>query len=138
MTSITPRGVRYRRGRDSPDGYFRDSFAIEALVDRLLRPFACGRPLRRRFFDYKTDAPVLGMDEDAAPDALLLIDGVFLHRDELRDRWDLSILLDVTPAAAERVRNRDGRPPASRYVRGQEIYHAQCMPRAHATLMLEW
>ena len=73
------------------------------------------------------------------PDALLLLDGLFLHREELRDRWDLSILLDVPPSvAAERMRARDGVAPRRRYVRGQELYFAACDPRARATLVLDW
>lgn len=28
-------------------------------------------------------------------DAVLIVDGIFLHRDELTDAWDLSIWLEV-------------------------------------------
>ncbi|WP_330276758.1 hypothetical protein OG205_14535 [Lentzea sp. NBC_00516] len=37
------------------------------------------------------DAPA----EVASPSALLLVDGIFLHRDELVRHWDFSVFLDV-------------------------------------------
>jgi uridine kinase len=37
-----PRAIRYRRGRWSPEGYYRDSFDIGSLVSLLLAPLARG------------------------------------------------------------------------------------------------
>ena len=77
--------------------------------------------------------------ETAPADALLLLDGLFLHRAELRAWWDLSILLDVPPAiAAQRLLLRDGKPTRHRYSRGQEIYFADAQPARHASLVLPW
>ena len=134
-----PRALRYRLGRDSAEGFFRDAFDVPALVHRLLDPFERREPFRRQIFNHRANAPVVSLDENAPADAVLLLDGIFLHREELRGRWDLSILLNVWPAvAAERFSKRDGRPPASRYVRGQEIYFMRCDPGAHASLVLDW
>jgi uridine kinase len=38
--------------------------------------------------------------QDAPADAVLVLDGLFLHRSQLRAWWDLSVLLDVPPAVA--------------------------------------
>jgi uridine kinase len=134
-----PRAERHRRGRDSPAGFYADSYDLRALTGLLLDPFAAGRPFRRRAFDRHADARVPGADEHAPAGAVLLLDGLFLHRAELRDRWDLSILLDTPPAvASERMRRRDGAAPAPRYVRGQELYFADSEPRRRATLVLDW
>jgi uridine kinase len=134
-----PSAVRYRLGRDSAEGFVRDSFHTDALVDRLLAPFAQGSAFRRRLFDHHADARVLGADEHAPQDAVLLIDGLFMHRQALRDRWDLSILLDVpSDVAARRLQQRDGVPPAARYTQGQDRYFAACGPRSRATIVLPW
>lgn len=134
-----PRELRYRRGRYSPEGFFRDSFDLGALIGLLLDPFAAGLAFRRSAFDHREDARVITVDESAPQDAMLVLDGLFLHREELRDRWDLSILLDVPPSvAAERLLTRDGAGPTPRYVHGQELYFAACDPRSCATLLLPW
>jgi len=136
---LNPRAIRHRRGRESPEGFFLDSVALGTLAGRLLEPFAAGDAFRRHAFDHRADAPVAGADEQAPPDAVLLLDGLFLHRDELHDRWDLSVLLDVPPpVAAERLLRREGVPTRARYAVGQQLYFAACDPRSRATLVLEW
>lgn len=43
--------------------------------------------------------------------AVLLVDGIFLHRDELRDVWDESVFLDVPfDVSVPRMAGRDGLP----------------------------
>ncbi len=88
-----PRDLRHARGRDSPEGFFEDSYDHERLAELLLDPLGPGgsRRLRRKAFDHRTDTPVHAPEEVAAADAVLLLDGIFLHRDELAGRWDLSI-----------------------------------------------
>jgi uridine kinase len=136
---LHPAAIRHARGRESPEGFFLDSYDLEALARRLLDPFAAGAPFRRRHFDVAADRPVPGVDEHAPPDALLLLDGLFLHRDELCDRWDLSILLDVPEeVAASRLLARDGSPTRDRYVLGNRLYFAACDPRARASIVLSW
>jgi uridine kinase len=121
-----PRARRYRRGRESPQGFYLDSFDYQLLADLLLKPFRAGAPFRRRAFDHRSDA-------------VLILDGLFLHRRELRRWWDLSILLDVPPTlAAKRLLTRDGEGPRERYLRGQELYFAEADPRRHAALVLPW
>ena len=134
-----PSAIRYRRGRQSPEGFYLDSFDIRALTELLLKPFAAGRPFRCASFDLQADSPVAAESVDAPADAVLILDGLFLHRAELRDWWDLSILLDVSPAvAAQRLRHRDGKPVRHRYVRGQQLYFAEADPAKAASLVLRW
>lgn len=134
-----PEEIRYSRGRDSPEGFYLDSFDLDALMLLLLRPFAAGEPFCRRVFDYRSNRRVPKVMEDAPADAALVLDGLFLHRPELRHWWDLSVLLDVPPATAgQRLLKRDGRIPHQRYVRGQQLYFADAKPREHASLVLPW
>ncbi|HET8952474.1 MAG TPA: hypothetical protein VFN44_18265 [Solirubrobacteraceae bacterium] len=136
---LHPAAIRHARGRESPEGFFRDSYDLGALAARLLDPFAAGLPFRRRVLDVAADAQVLGADEHAPADAVLLLDRLFLHRDELAGRWDLSILLDVRPeVAAERLLAREGTPTRERYVIGQRLYFEACDPASRALLVLPW
>ena len=57
-----PRTARYRRGRSSAEGYYRDSHDIEAIRRLLLHPFLHGDAFRVAAFDEPTDSPV-----DVAP-----------------------------------------------------------------------
>lgn len=60
-----PRAERYRRGPDSPEGYYHDSFDYAALRDYLLLPLGPGgsRRIRRAVFDLAADRP-LAADEE--------------------------------------------------------------------------
>jgi uridine kinase len=136
---LQPASRRYRRGRESAEGFYLDSVDLETLRALLLAPFAAGEPFRRAAFDVEHDVPARAPLEDAPPGAALLLDGLFLHRPELRDQWDLSILLDVPAAvAAARLLEREGKPTRERYVRGMELYFAAAEPARHASLVLPW
>ncbi|GLY51135.1 uridine kinase [Lentzea sp. NBRC 102530] len=138
-----PQAIRWRRGRTSPEGFFLDSFDYERFTARLLVPFAQGRPFQRASHDLASDEYVEAPFEEA-PDALLLVDGIFLHRDEVVHHWDYSIFLDVEFAVSVgRMAGRDGSPPDPddprnrRYVEGQRLYFATCEPRKRASLVLD-
>lgn len=65
---LAPRATRYRLGKDSPEGFFADSYDFAALTrdrprsarPRRAQPLAAGsdRGIRRRAFDHRTDSPV--------------------------------------------------------------------------------
>ena len=132
-----PRRIRYARGRNSPEGFFLDSYDYGALQAELLAPLAPGgsRRYRRQAFDHEADRPVEAPLETAAEDAILVLDGIFLHRDELHRQWDYSVFLDVPFAVsiARGAARGDPRPGHPRYVRGQALYLAACDPARRAT-----
>jgi uridine kinase len=140
-----PRALRYRRGRDSPDGYFYDSYNYARLREVLLDPLSPGGSGRYRIaaFDYRTDQPVASPEAQAGPGAILIFDGIFLHRPELRSYWDFSILLEVGfDISIPRGAARDGTSPDlqapenRRYVEGQQLYFSTCEPSRHATVAI--
>jgi uridine kinase len=143
------REVRYRLGRDPPEGFFRDSYDLTACVRHVLDPLRAGgdRLVRRRVFDYRTNAAVNAPVEEVPVDAVVIVvivEGMFLHRDELADRWNWSVFLDVPFAeTARRLAQRDGsqpdpeHPTMRRYVEGQRIYLATCRPHERATVILD-
>lgn len=141
-----PRAVRYRRGKDSPEGYWLDSHDYATLRSDVLEPLAPGGRGRYRTasLDLATDEVLDGGWMTARPDTVLLVEGVFLHRDELVDYWDCSIFLDVPfEVTARRMAERDGssndpeHPSMRRYVEGQRFYLRECAPRDRADMVID-
>ncbi|WP_206050663.1 uridine kinase [Nocardioides speluncae] len=109
--------VRHRRGRNSPEGYLDDSYDYGALRRNVQRPTPAG--------------------------TVVIVEGLFLLRDELVDWWDCSIFLDVEiEVALRRKAARDGVSLGEsdaltmRYVEGQRLYRERCRPRERATWVL--
>lgn len=145
-----PRAARYRRGVDSPEGYYEDSFNYAALRVALLLPLGPGGSgiYRTRVFDFRADAPIDDPPQTAPPDAILLFDGVFLLRPELYDLWDVRIFVEADFAVtlqralkrdqqlfgdADAVRSRY----AQRYIPGQRLYLERVRPRERADVIVE-
>jgi uridine kinase len=113
---LFPRAQRYRRGEDSPEGCYHDSFDFDALHRLLLDPL--GPDGDRRFqpavYDRDADIALSPPVETAAADAVLLFDGVFLLRAELIHRWDLCIFVSAAfEQTLTRARIRDLAPLGS-------------------------
>lgn len=140
-----PRAIRRARGQTSPEGFFLDSFDYERFTAELLVPFAAGQPFHRASHDLESDEYVDAPAETAQPPAILLVDGIFLHRDEVVSHWDFSVFLAVDFAVSvARMAARDGGPSDpddpfnQRYVGGQQLYFAQCDPAARASLVIDY
>ncbi|HTI54038.1 MAG TPA: hypothetical protein VMC04_07380 [Verrucomicrobiae bacterium] len=142
-----PKPVRYRRGRSSPEGFYRDSYDYAALRRLLLDPLGPGGTgrFRRAIFDVDADHPVDAPEERAMPGSILLLDGIFLHRPELRDTWDFSVFLRVEWIRSHRRRDATGTPepvdpeaPATRRYRdGQRLYFHECAPWECASIVVD-
>lgn len=140
------RKIRYRRGRNSPEGFWLDSYDYDRFRACVLEPFAPGgsRRYRHAGHDLASDLILEPEPRRAPAGSLLVVDGLFLHRDELAGAWDLSVFLDVPfTETARRMAARDGTPPdpehpgMRRYVQAQRIYYATCDPRARATFVVD-
>jgi len=140
------RAVRYRLGRESPEGFWRYAFNYSRFRSDVLDPFGAGgsRRYRPAAHDLATDA-VLDPDPlSVAAGTVLIVDGLFLQRDELGEVWDLSVFLDVPLAeSARRMAIRDGtnpdpgHPGIRRYLDAQRIYYAACDPRRRADVHID-
>ena len=140
------REVRYRRGRDSAQGFWLDSYDYRALAENVLDPFGPNgsRRYRQATHDVATDQ-ILDPPWLVAPaETVLIVDGLFLHRDELVGAWDFSIFLDVPfQVSVARMAERDGShpdpadPSLARYVGGQRRYFAACTPWLRATVVVD-
>ncbi|MGH7399527.1 MAG: GNAT family N-acetyltransferase [Candidatus Rokuibacteriota bacterium] len=133
-----PQPVRYRLGRSSPEGFYRDSYDYATLQRVLLGPLSPGGTgrFRRAVFDVDADAAVDAPEERAWPGSILLFDGIFLHRPELRGYWDYSVFLRVEWARNHRVRNQPVQAQ-HRYQEGQSIYLRECEPWRRASIVID-
>ena len=145
-----PAHVRYKRGSDSPEGYYRDSFNYAALIETLLAPLGPNgsRLYRSAIFDYRKDSEVHVPTQAAESDAILLFDGVFLLRSELIEYWDFTIFVQAAFETtigraeqrdtslfgnAEEVRKRY----EQRYIPGQKLYFAESRPKEMAKVVID-
>ncbi len=143
-----PRALRMHRGDESPEGYYYDSFDLQALAAELLVPFQSGaRVVRTAHYDHIRDRPMSETAEVAA-DAVLIVDGVFLLRPELRPHWDLVVYLDVPEAVTlQRAVRRDRalmggeaavrRRYEVRYLPGQLHYRTIASPLEIADIVID-
>ena len=144
-----PRAQRYRRGEFSPEANYHDSFDYDTLRRVLLDPL--GPDGDRRYqpavYDLDTDTALSPPTTTATPNAVLLLDGVFLLRPELVDLWDLSIFVSVAfEQTLDRARTRDLARLGStaevehrfrtRYIPAQKLYVAAARPADHADIVV--
>jgi uridine kinase len=140
-----PRAVRYARGKESPEGFYRDSFNLDALREALLFPARIDMPFKVAVFDHRTDRPVAVNPLKVPLPAVLIFDGLFLHRKELRDEWDLTIFLHVPfDVSYARMAKRDGSDPDPRaagnrrYYEGQQLYFREANPQREADILIDY
>jgi uridine kinase len=116
---LRPPEERYRRGRESPEGYYLDSFDHEAIRQAVRRSLG-----------------------------LTLVDGIFLLRPELNDLWDLRIMVHVAlEESIRRGSRRDADLHGSvedaerlyrrRYAPGQRLYLERARPHELADVVID-
>lgn len=145
-----PRAIRHQRGSLSPEGFYRDSFDLLAILNELLVPLGPGGngKYRTAVFDHVRDAAVNSPLLTAGRDAILLFDGVFLLRSELRSYWDFAIFVKAEfQTSLARARARDSRMFGSeteverrynaRYIPGQKMYLEECVPESAADVVID-
>ena len=143
-----PVAQRYARGR-TPETFYRDHYDHDGIRHRLVEPFRAGEPWVRAVHDVEREVAVdRPPEQGVGPDAVLLLDGIFLHRPELVDLWDAGVWVEVPfEVSVPRGNARfgavggEGADPASaanaRYVGGQRLYLAEVDPAARATWVLD-
>jgi len=150
-----PREVRWAKGILSPEGFYRYSHNLGALRARLLDPLTDRppRPYRVAAFDEPSNSVVDAPLEVAPAGSVLLFDGLFLQRPELRHYWHLSIWVDGERRVTEdRTRRAVASCPAGpwglvsmarwwailgRYVGGLQLYIEACDPMGRADVVID-
>lgn len=132
---LRPAAVRHARGRFSPEGFWLDTYDHARLIQAALEPVRChahSTPDRAR----------RGAGAGPATRTLVLVEGTFLLRRELRATWDYSVFLDVPlDEAARRMHVRAGAPLddrlLARYLGAQRIYFRSDAPWSRADVVLD-
>ncbi|WP_184833109.1 uridylate kinase [Allocatelliglobosispora scoriae] len=146
---LLPVAQRHRRGEDSAEGCYHDSFDFDTLYRALLDPLGPGgdRRFHQVVYDRGTDTSIVQPVTTASADAVLLFDGVFLMRPELVQRWELRIFVSVAfEETLQRARTRDlavygsvervERRFQSRYRPSQQLYFDTVRPLDHADVVV--
>jgi uridine kinase len=137
---FNPPAVRHARGRLSPEGFWLDTYDYDTLSSDALDPLKHGDGSYR---SSRSDRSTTSPNRRAPSDAVVLVEGTFLHRDRLRPYWDFSIYLHVPfTVAAQRMAARGTidsleDPLLQRYFGAQRIYFEQALPCERASLVLD-
>ncbi|PPF84086.1 hypothetical protein C5B96_07905 [Subtercola sp. Z020] len=126
---LLPRASREQRGADSPEGYYDDRFDYATFQRVLVHPFRMGGSAGfvTASFDASRDRPLEPRWKTAPADAVLLIDGPFLQRSELRGIANFVLYLEPGAAAAG-----DARASAA-----DALYRTAVGPRATSDAIVE-
>ena len=102
--------ARSRAGTYTPQTLYDESYDLDAVRRHLIAPLGAGgdRRLRLALHDSFHDRPIEGTEVTAAPDAIVIVEGIFLLRPEFRDAWDVAIWIDISfETVMERAAKRD-------------------------------
>lgn len=142
-----PRAIRYRAGRRSAEGYYRDTYDVDAIYSHLLDPLGPNGSSRysTEVFDLATDQPLDAVWHTASAPLVIVYDGSFCLRPELVEHWDLRVLVDVPRTVAEtRMLARDTHLGddaldliRERYHGAWDLHVAQAVPRERADVVIE-
>ncbi|SDS79488.1 nucleoside/nucleotide kinase family protein [Microlunatus soli] len=140
-----PRAVRRAAGQDA-ESYYRSSYRYQEFRRRVVEPIRAGRPITPAIWDVALDRPVPHTSVEVPPEAIVLVDGIFLQRPELADVWDATVWVDAPFAVtvprgnARFPGDHDADPEApsnQRYVGGQRLYLTEADPVSRSTWMLD-
>ena len=143
---LNPSPVRHAKGRASPEGFWEDTYNYAALQDQVLAPLGPKGDgwYSPASYDSATDRMKQAEVVRAPSDALVVVEGMFLHRDEVTSYWDASVFLDVpftVTVARMAVRNGSNpdpeHPTMRRYIGGQRLYFDAARPWERATIVVD-
>jgi len=128
-----PRADRERAGWLNGKAHFRSAYDYSLLRRVLIDPFhtAGSTSFVLTGFDEVRDQPVFQPKwMSAGMDAILIVDGVFLHRPELSGAWNYSVWLTTPPVETEDAES-------ARNVAADEAYLATTTPSEKATALID-
>ena len=143
-----PGEIRRQQGHSSPLGYYEDSFNHNAIVSKVLEPLGPGGNLNYSpaVFDFRTDSEVYAPFQRANQNSILLFEGVFLHRPQLKKHWDFSVFVQADfDISLKRAKKRDlnlfktaekvHEKFTERFIPGQKIYLSAESPEKSADVI---
>lgn len=146
-----PRERRYRRGEHAAEAYYHDTIDFSALVETALKPVVESEafPVRcvTHHFDLMADKPRKEFAE-IGRDSAVIVEGIFLFREEILPYLDLRIFIEVEfEAVLSRTAVRDrsvfGSEAAvearyrQKYIPGQMLYLDEVNPKRIADIVID-
>lgn len=136
-----PKAERLRAG-SGPEGFYHGSYRYDAFRECVIAPLREGRCITPAVWDVTRDEPVAPSEVVVPPTGIVIVDGIFLHRNELMEAWDATVWVDAPFAVTVPRGNMrfpgshdpDPEAPSNRrYVGGQRLYLSEASPRERAT-----
>ncbi len=144
------RAIRYTPAASAGRGCYDYTFNFDGFIKNVLIPLQANGSweYRIKIFDHATDAESHSPIQTATKDAIIIVDGVFLYKQNLVNYWDLKILLDTDDETAiERGAQRDTERLGSyevarqkyidRYIASQTIYYNEESPQERADIIID-
>lgn len=141
--------IRYQKGSMSPQGYYDDSFNYKAIVENVLIPLSPNgnRKFKPVIFDFRTNSHIEVPFQSATNDTILLFEGLFLQRPELKNYWNLNIFVQTDHnVSLSRAIKRDlelFKTPEvvtdkyeNRYIPGHKIYQREEQPEGNSDILV--
>ncbi|UTT59433.1 hypothetical protein [Cellulosimicrobium cellulans] len=145
---LRPRRVRYAGDLDEAEKYLNQSYDFDPLVEHVLVPVRRGGEVETSMMhlDVATDRYEVERRYRVRPGTLVVLEGVFLLRPELRRHLDFLVFLDAPDEELEqRGTARDAallgqdvtRRFREKYLPAQRRLMAQYPPRSHADVIID-
>ncbi|MDD9900633.1 MAG: uridine kinase [Alphaproteobacteria bacterium] len=146
-----PREHRYRRGENSPEAYYHDSFNCQAFIQGALRPVkeAQAYPVKCQVKSHdlaedRAEAVFQDIDENT----IVLLEGVFIFRPDIIPFLGLKVFVDASfDTILKRVQKRDREIIGSeekvlkryrqKYIPGQKLYFKDADPLSVADIVID-
>lgn len=120
----------------SPERGYHEDYDWQRLLREVLTPLRRGATARFRRYDWSTGR--LGRWAEARPASVVIVEGVYVMRPELRPEFDLTIWVETRPEVRTlRQSQRDDTPEwVARWDRAERLYVARFRPPASADLVV--
>lgn len=132
---VRARSLRLEQGPDDPDAMYRLWYDVPALRREVLDPFGAGQAWLPSLRDAASDRPLRQRPRPHRPGMVLVLDGRFLLRDDVRGGLDDVAHLDVSPAGRRR---RVPPEEAARLLPAWQTYLDDVGPAARAGLTVRF
>lgn len=148
---MNPQAIRATPASSLAESAYLYTFDFEAFKQYVLEPLQPGgrRAYKTKVFDETTDKPDVVKDSQASLDAIVIIDGVLLFKDNLADYFSLKVLLDVSDDTATRrgierdkargktLTDQELHAYRSIYIDCQALYYQKDRPLERADIVID-
>ncbi|KNF09282.1 uridine kinase [Gottschalkia purinilytica] len=147
---IYPKNIRYNKNYDDWYCYYYLQWRYRYLIDGVLQPIKNGdKKLEKKLeiYDKDKDNYKLLTFKYMNENTILIIEGIFLQRPELKDFFDYIIYIDIPKKTRmKRVLDRDKyignesdiiHKYKNRYFPAEDRYEIECFPKQNADLVIK-